>query len=75
MENCCVFFVVGTEPLNVIWTNFGFKGLRYCIRDHNVNLREDGSPLPPKYVRTYVCVCARMPVQVYLNLRVYCVRF
>jgi hypothetical protein len=27
METCCVFFAVRTELVNIISTNFGFKGL------------------------------------------------
>jgi hypothetical protein len=28
MVKCCIFFAVRTEFLNIIWTSFGFKGLR-----------------------------------------------
>jgi hypothetical protein len=27
MVNCCVFFQIQTEYLNIIYTSFGFKGL------------------------------------------------
>jgi hypothetical protein len=32
MVASCVLFEVRTEFLNIIWTSFGFKGLRTMIR-------------------------------------------